>query len=112
MYHNSYHFIWKMNHQFIFCQQWFGNHGEEECVKYLACLSNIYAEIQFTMEREGRQLSFLDAPVMKRCDWRLGHRVFLKPIHVDHCLHWDSNHHLGLKWEVVSTLIDCALWIC
>ncbi|XP_060537097.1 uncharacterized protein LOC132708630 [Cylas formicarius] len=64
------------------------------------------------METEQNQLiEFLEV-LIKRCNGKLSHTVYRKPIHTDRYLHASSNHHPSQKRGIITTLTERARRIC
>ena len=55
------------------------------------------------------KIPFLDTTVKPEADGKL---CTGKPINTDHCLQWDSHHHLSAKFSVIHTLFHRAQSVC
>ena len=71
----------------------------------MAHLNAQHGRIQFTSELlTDNKLAFLDAEVNVKEDGGIKVKVYKKPTHTDQYLMFDSNHHIGQKLGIVSTL--------
>lgn len=70
------------------------SHGEAELMRFLDHLNNIHPNIQFTIEKEIKEMpQFLDIMIIHKANLPLGHKVYRKPTHTDLYLYTISNHH-------------------
>ena len=66
-------------------------------------LASLNQNIQFTSEREGHVIPFLDVTILHSDDGSLSIKVYCKPIHMDQYLQFSSHHPTAHTWAVVST---------
>ena len=78
----------------------------------LAHINSINHNIQFTLEREGHVISFLDIKIMHNDDGSLSTKIYRKPTHTDQYLQFSSHHPTTHKRAVVSTLLKRATSHC
>ena len=78
----------------------------------LAHINSINHNIQFTSEREGHVILFLDVSIMHNDDGSLSTKVYRKPTHTDQYLQFSSHHPTAHKRAVVSTLLKRAASHC
>ena len=57
-------------------------------------------------------IPFLDTIIKSEADGSLSITVYRKPTNMDHCLQWDSHHHLSAKFSVINTLTHGAKTVC
>ena len=77
----------------------------------LAHINSTYHNIQFTSEREGHVISFLDVRIMHNNDGSVS-KVYRKPTHTDQYLQFSSHHPTAHKCGVISTLLKKAASHC
>ena len=71
-------------------------------------ISNLYQNINFTMEEESNgELAFL-CTLLKRTNGEISVLVYRKPTHTDQYVHYSSHHQTTCKESVVSSLFDRA----
>jgi hypothetical protein len=88
-------------------------HGTEKPKEFLSHINSVKSTIQFTMEIEtGNPLHFLDI-LENRNGTDLQTKVYRKPTHTYHYLHYNSNHPSHVKRGVVHSLVNRAaiIWI-
>ena len=77
-------------------------------------INSIDPRIQFTSEdsKPDGSIPFLDSLVIPQSDGSIMTTVYRKPTHTDMYLHWDSYHHLSVKYSVINTLTHRAKTVC
>ena len=73
---------------------------------FLEHLNSINPSTKFTTEETGTDgsMPFLDILITPKDDGSLQTSVYIKPIHTDFYLQWDSHHTIPSKYSVVGTL--------
>ena len=81
---------------------------------FLQHINSVDPAIQFAVEKnkEDCAIPFLDTIVKPEADWNLSVTVYRKPTNTDQYLHWDSHHHLSVKFSVINTLTHRAQTVC
>nr|XP_039254369.1 uncharacterized protein LOC120331363 [Styela clava] len=82
---------------------------EEFCDAFHDHLNTIEPSIQFTIEKElNRTIAFLDVQIHKEEYGKLTTDIFRKKTHTNRYLNFNSNHPVGHKRSVISSLINRA----
>ena len=70
---------------------------EENKQNFLQHINSVDTAIQFTVEnnKEDGDIPFLDTTVKPETDGKLSITIYMKLIHTDQYLQWDSLHHLS-----------------
>ena len=106
------------------CQEWFEAQDEyPPTTEPAACITDEHVNslldhlnkerhtIKFTMEKESRNLPFLDTLLERREDRRLDISVYRKPTHTDRYLQYSSHHPTHVRRGVASCLFHRARMI-
>ena len=73
--------------------------------QFLEHLNNQHRRLEFTaVEMKDKKLEFLDTRIHIQEDGNIKTTIYKKPTHTDQYLMFESNHHIGQKLGIVSTL--------
>ena len=81
---------------------------------FLQHINSVDHAIRFTVNdnKEDGSIPFLDTSFKPGVDGSLSITVYMKPMHTDQYLQWDSHHHLTAKFSVNNTLSHRAKTVC